>query len=132
MSAKRLVVSWLPPTLWAVAIFILSAQSRVPEIGPEFPMKDKVGHWMLYCIFGWLIALALRRAHNLTLPKTVLLAMLISSGYGVTDEFHQKFVPNRACDVADWAADTLGASAGLAAFYAYESRRSTKANRQSA
>jgi VanZ family protein len=81
---------------------------------------------MLYCILGWLIAAALRRAHRLTLPKTALLAMLIASGYGVTDEFHQRFVPNRTCDVVDWVADTLGSSAGLAAFYFYESRRSTK------
>jgi VanZ family protein len=132
MAAKRLIVSWLPATLWAVAIFILSAQSRVPEIGPEFAMKDKVEHWMCYSVLAWFVALALRRAHQLTLPKTFVLAMLISSGYGATDEFHQRFVPNRTCVVADWVADTLGASAAAAAFYAYESHRSAKQNRQSA
>ena len=30
--------------------------------------------------------------------------------YGAADEIHQRFVPNRSCDVLDWLADTLGAS----------------------
>ena len=32
--------------------------------------------------------------------------------YGVTDEFHQHFVPMRTPDVADWGMDTIGATTG--------------------
>ncbi len=39
-----------------------------------------------------------------------LLAVLIVSAFGVTDEWHQSFVPGRDCDVFDWLADTLGAA----------------------
>jgi VanZ family protein len=123
---------WLPAFIWAGFIFALSAMSNPPTPGPQFPMKDKLGHWGLYCVLGWLIALALRRAHNLSLPKTFVLAILIGSAYGASDEFHQRFVPHRTCDVMDWLADTLGTSAAAAAFYAYESHRSAKANRQPA
>jgi hypothetical protein len=38
------------------------------------------------------------------------LAVLIVSAFGVTDEWHQSFVPGRSCDVFDWLADTLGAA----------------------
>ena len=129
---NRKFLRWLPALLWAGGIFWLSALPHPPKPGPDFIYKDKVAHWMLYCVLGWLVAYALRRGHNLSLPKTVILAILITSAYGATDEFHQWFVPNRTCDVIDWLADTLGGSAAAAAFYAYESHRSAKANRQSA
>ena len=38
------------------------------------------------------------------------LAVLIVSAFGVTDEWHQSFVPGRDCDVFDWLSDTLGAA----------------------
>jgi VanZ family protein len=129
---NRKCLLWLPALLWAGVIFWLSSLSHPPSPGPEFLYKDKVGHWMLYCVLGWAVAYALRRGFNLSLPKTVILAILITSTYGATDEFHQRFVPNRTCDVIDWVADTLGGSAAAAAFYAYESHRSAKANSQSA
>ena len=123
---------WVPVLLWATFIFLLSAMANPPSPGPKFLMKDKLGHWGVYGVLGWLIAIALRRSHNLSLPKTFVLAILIGSAYGASDEFHQRFVPNRTCDVMDWFADTLGASAAAAAFYAYELHRSAKANRQPA
>jgi VanZ family protein len=128
----RPFVCWIPALLWAAGIYCLSALSNPPSPGPQFPFKDKVGHWLLFCGLGWLSAWALRRAHNFSLPKTFLLATLISSAYGASDEFHQLFVPHRSCELGDWLVDTLGASAAAAAFYVYESHRSAQANRQPA
>ena len=125
----KTLLRWLPALLWAAAIFLLSAMSAPPKLGPEFPLKDKAIHWTLFCGLSWLVALALRRSHNLTLPTALWLAILIASAYGAADEFHQRFVPNRTCDVMDWVADTLGAIAATAVFYAYESHRSAKTNR---
>ena len=42
----------------------------------------------------------------------MLLAIVVASAYGVTDEFHQLFVPGRACDPVDWMVDTAGAALG--------------------
>jgi len=123
---KRLA-TWLPVIIWAAGIFLLSAMSNPPTPGPVFPLRDKIAHWCLYFILGCLIARALRHGHNLTLPKTFLLVILITSAYGVTDEFHQHYVPHRTCDVFDWLADTLGGCTAAAAYYAYES---AKANRR--
>lgn len=127
------LLRWLPATAWAAGIFALSSLPHPPKPpGPTFPMEDKVAHWMLYGGLTALVAWALRRAHNLSLPKTFALAILLASAYGASDEWHQRFVPNRTCEPADWLADTLGASAAAAAFYAYESRRSAKTNRMAA
>jgi VanZ family protein len=126
---KRHFLFWLPVIIWAIGIFLLSSLSHPPTPGPVFPMKDKVGHWILYSVLGWLVARALRHGHNLPLPKTIFLAIVLTSAYGASDEWHQFFVPYRSCEVFDWLADTLGASAAAAAYYAYESHRSAKANR---
>jgi VanZ family protein len=129
MTLRRKWLAWLPALLWAGLIFFLSAQSKLPEIGPQFVDIDKVHHLIAYAALGALVMFALRRAHNLSLPKAFLLAILVVSAYGVTDEFHQRFVPNRTCDVWDWTADTLGAGIAATVFYTYESRRSSKTNR---
>ena len=129
MTHTQKVVFWLPAILWAAALFVLSAQPILPKIGPQFHNVDKIHHLIAYAVFGTFVMFALRRVHNLPLPKAFVLAILIASAYGATDEFHQRFVPHRSCDVWDWTADTLGAGIAATAFYAYESRRSTKTNR---
>ncbi|MDO8140322.1 MAG: VanZ family protein [Candidatus Brocadiales bacterium] len=39
----------------------------------------------------------------------IILAVGIASLYGISDEFHQSFTPNRSVDIFDWFADTTGA-----------------------
>ena len=46
----------------------------------------------------------------------LLLSLGLTSLYAATDEFHQRFVEGRACQLTDWAIDTAGAIAGLLAF----------------
>ncbi|MCC7032400.1 MAG: VanZ family protein [Acidobacteria bacterium] len=50
---------------------------------------------------------------------SVLLAWGIAVLYGVSDEWHQSFVPGRMADVRDVIADALGAALGLAAGWAW-------------
>ena len=128
---NRTLLRWLPALLWATGIFILSAWSSPPKMDKVLPMADKAVHWTLFSVQCWFIASALR-SPNRSLPATVGLAILLASGYGAVDEFHQHYVPNRTCDFMDWLADTLGASAAAGAFYAYETHRSAQANRPTA
>ena len=46
-------------------------------------------------------------------------AIAIASLYGVTDEYHQLFVPGREFDVLDLVADTIGSIVGTAAVGAW-------------
>jgi VanZ family protein len=129
MIQLRKMTAWLPALLWAGLIFFLSAQSKLPEIGPKFPNKDKIEHFACYTIFWFCILLPLRYGHRLSLAKAIVLAFLITSAYGASDEFHQRFVRSRACDVFDWAADTFGGFIAANAYWVYETRRSPKTNR---
>jgi hypothetical protein len=129
MMSHRKIRAWLPAILWAGMLFFLSAQSILPAIAPSVPNFDKVEHFGAYGLLGILVFDAVRRTTTLALPKAALVAILITSAYGASDEFHQSFVPNRSCDVWDWTADTFGGILGVVVFTAYESRRSQKASR---
>jgi VanZ family protein len=108
----RPVLLRLPAFLIAGIICFLSSQSTLPQ--PQGIVGlDKLLHLSAYGALGiatglWVSAAFWKRRPALAL----LLITLIVSAYGVTDEFHQYFVPGRDCDVWDWVADTLGAFLG--------------------
>lgn len=108
---KRALLRWGPALLWAAAIFTLSSQATLPRV-PDFVAWDKLQHALGYAVGGFLLARALR-GH----PRAVALAAALGSMYGVSDEVHQAFVPGRNSDVLDWAADTVGVLAGVAAYH---------------
>ena len=124
----RTIRFWFPAVLWAVLIFLLSAQPLIPEVGPRFPHKDKIAHLVIYAALGWLVGRALRHGHRLALPNAVVLAIFITALYGASDEWHQSFVPNRTAEIADWLVDVLGAALGQIAHW-YDARKSSKTNR---
>ena len=51
---------------------------------------------------------------NTVMVIALLAALAIGSLYGITDEWHQLFVPSRSCDPADWAVDTVATLVGSA------------------
>ena len=96
--------------LYCLMIFVLSSQSTPDEHLPGFlfGMGDKLLHAIEYGILGILLYRAFIQT---TRPlKSMGLAILCSFIYGITDEIHQWFVPNRQTDVWDLFADTLGAA----------------------
>lgn len=84
---------------------------------------DKLLHTLEYGALAFLLARAVW-GEGLSRPAALVAAVILTSAYGATDEYHQSFVPNRSSDVADWMADTVGASLG-AGLYAAARARST-------
>ena len=89
-------------------IFVLSSQSWLP--GPPGGFTDKHGHALTFgilalaCLFG----LTGGRWRRVT-GRMATVAALLAVVYGVSDEWHQAFVPGRMADIADVAADAVGA-----------------------
>jgi VanZ family protein len=129
MTVHRKFTFWLPALMCAGAIFFLSAQSQLPQIGPQFENKDKVEHFIAYTTLWFCILLPLRYGHRLSLAKAIIVALLLTSTYGASDEFHQRFVPGRDCDVLDWAADTFGGFIAASAYWVYETRKPSRSHR---
>lgn len=97
MNPSFLVAS----ALYMGLIFVLSAQPGSAVGLP--PPWDKLAHTLEYALLGFLLSRAFSN------PGA---AFVIASLYGVSDEFHQSFVPGREASIGDWLADSLGAFAG--------------------
>lgn len=114
-GGRRRLALWLPPALYAAAIFAVSSISRPPE--PPGPVTDKHVHVLLYAGLSALVlrALAGGRWPGVTAWRCAA-AALLAALYGASDEWHQAFVPGRSADLLDLAADAAGAigAAGLA------------------
>jgi VanZ family protein len=104
---------WLPVIIWAILIFIVSSISRFPkQLEPAFSM-DKLAHCIEYAIFGFLLARAFRNSQESNLKKFFrIFAMICVIVYGITDEWHQSFVPYRTASVIDLLYDGIGGMVG--------------------
>lgn len=101
---------WLPVLVWMAVIFGASSFSFGGG-GPGVP--DWLSHGTAYLILCLLLCRALAGGFPEPLsPGGALLAVLLATAYGVTDEFHQRFVPGRTASAADVAKDVAGSILG--------------------
>jgi len=100
---------FLPPILWAGIIFWNSSLPRPPIPQIEFNHFDKILHFGAYFILGYLTTRAwLVGKREKRTMKIYFISALIGILYGLSDEFHQYFVPGRSSEWSDWLADSLG------------------------
>ena len=119
-ASRHIAIRILPAVLWAAFIFSISSFPVSDRLPPLFPHADKVAHLVLYAVLGWLILRAGRREWIAPpWPVWFLVAWIIGSAYGATDEWHQILVPQRDCSLADWIVDALGAALGEACYLFY-------------
>jgi len=105
-----LIKYWAPVLLYCGIIVYLSSQSHPSQHLPSFlfGMSDKLLHAMEYGILGILLY---RAFHQTTRAVgSIILSIICVVIFGISDEIHQWFVPNRQADTWDLLADTLGAT----------------------
>lgn len=106
---------WLLPLALAINTFWLSSRSVLPlDVSLPHPL-DWVAHATEFAALALALEVAARNTwKGMPTYRRHLWIFLLVSLYGMTDEFHQGFVPGRDLDVRDWVADSLGALLGLA------------------
>ena len=105
MNVRR----WLPPLIWAGVILFGTSlpQDAVPI---QTAGIDKILHFSIYTIFAFLLT---RQISQDTTPwRAVAGALLIATAFAAADEWHQRFIPGRSPELADWVADACGAILG--------------------
>ena len=111
MKRFLLFLSWLGTLGYMGLIFYLSSLPTIEQI-PAIPHIDKALHLGAYGFMAALWVESLLRSGVNNSKKLVLTALFICSLYGISDEFHQSFVPGREVSVFDWIADTVGGGLG--------------------
>ncbi len=100
-------LGWCLAAAWAGFLFMQSSSSTAGSFLANFPPgSDKVVHAAAFGVLAALVTLASGR------PLVGVLAALL---YGVSDEIHQWFVPERATELLDVVADTVGGAVGALA-----------------
>jgi VanZ family protein len=94
---------------------IFAASSRGDLTPLPGNVLDKLAHLAVYALLGALVVRALGRGRLDRLGwRHVAGAVLLSTLYGISDEWHQGFVAGRTPDAWDVVADALGAGMGSA------------------
>lgn len=97
--------------LYCAAIFYLSSLSDPPDPGISLPLMDKMVHVVLYAGLAATVSVGIRRSNETVRPWVQwCVPVLFAVMYGLIDEVHQMFVPNRGWELSDLAADALGAA----------------------
>src|SRR3990172_6007304 len=105
MTARR-IYQWLS-IAWMMLIFILSSLPSLPGL-PSIIDLDKLFHALIYGVLAYFVLRSLPGSETMSM-KHALLAAMLAIAYGITDEYHQSFVPGREADIRDVLADSAGA-----------------------
>ena len=104
--------SWLrvlPLVGMMTTLFILSHQPGDTLPLPAVVNLDKLLHLLAYTVLGLAFLFALPPGWRIRQPRAAAVAtVLFCLCYGLSDEFHQRFVPGRFSGVDDLVFDTLG------------------------
>ncbi|MCK6460678.1 MAG: VanZ family protein [Planctomycetes bacterium] len=128
MTARRW---WMLALLYMAGLFALSSvpdDPGKPGIGTYFPRPSiqNALHVPAYALLSYLMWRGLRgpkgRAATFAGRNAAVLAAVLATAYGVTDEVHQMFVVGRTASVTDALANAVGAFA-VAAWALLRARR---------
>lgn len=120
MARQTHVYRLIPLFLAMGALFYQSHQTGDSFTLPDINHIDKVLHCLAYAVLGctFLFALPPQWRQQRPVPAswaTVVFCLL----YGISDEFHQSFIPGRFAGIDDVAADFAGGVLAVAAYWAW-------------
>lgn len=118
-----MIIRFLPMTLVMAIIFFLS-HTPGQDLPATISGLDKVLHAIAYgtlaasCLYGMQPAAGEQRSW-----RTGMATVFFCFFYGLTDEFHQSFIPGRFPSWLDIAADTAGAALTVLVWHWWRTRR---------
>jgi len=128
-GATHFIRFQLPAILWASIIFFGSSipGTRLPSFAHL--INDKVIHASIFFLLGLLVYRALEP--KVKAPafdwRRLIIAISAVILYGISDEFHQGFVPGRTVDYSDALADSLGGVFSALLIWLHERRKPSAA-----
>lgn len=113
----------MPVVVLCAAIAVQSSFAS-PDLGPSFPLKDKVLHMAAYGVLASLFYRACRVTWpgRLSPAQLLVLSVCFATLFGMSDEIHQSFVATRQADVMDGVADFAGSILGAVLYVMVTSR----------
>lgn len=104
---------WLPPLVWA-GVILLGTSLPQDAVPLQTSGIDKVLHFSIYTVLAFLLTRQI--SEDTTRWRAVAGALVIAIAFAAVDEWHQRFIPGRFPELADWLADAAGAAVGAIAY----------------
>lgn len=120
LKSKKRELIFIPLWIyWAILLILTSLPSTT--FIDTFRFSDKIKHFGAYAILGILLSLASYFQSKWEKLSKYYWggAVIIASVYGMLDEIHQMFIPNRSAELLDWIADFTGAFLGSLIIYIF-------------
>lgn len=105
----RVASLWGPPLAWMMVLFQSSSRSNIGLAGA---VPDWISHATAYLVLSGLLCRALAGGRKSLSTAGAAFAILLATLYGISDEYHQSYVPGRTADAADVLKDAGGACLG--------------------
>lgn len=130
-KGRKIYIALSAIALFAVltTIFALSAQNGqdssstsgwavelLTAVFGTMPNESTIRTLAHFCEFAGLGIVFSNFIFSIKYKTNPLLSFSLSSLYALTDEIHQYFVPERACQFSDWFVDSCGVILGVAFF----------------
>jgi hypothetical protein len=115
-ESMKKAASFLPAVGYYGLIFYLSSRSSFPVWAP-FSGFDKLVHGAEFAGLGLLLTLGFAKIVRRPARWIVFYSLATGILLGLSDEFHQAFVPLRTPDLGDAAADAAGVALGVCLFF---------------
>jgi len=103
---KHRVFSFILTILIAIEIFYFSTLSGTSGPG-GISITPIIYHFVVFFLFCSFLLLAIKGTEKLKF-KHIIIALIISIIYAISDEFHQSFTPGRDASIKDIMIDTAG------------------------
>ena len=118
----------VPAALLMGTIFFLSHQSGTKLPLPHIFGLDKLAHGFMYGTLAAAMLYAVPRKTLLLKPwRTGALVVFFCLLYGMTDEYHQSFIPGRVSSFGDIIADIIGAALLICVWLRYQNLKLAQA-----
>jgi VanZ family protein len=120
----RVNLRMVPMAIIMGTIFFLSHQPGDSLSLPEVPGIDKLAHLAAYGTLAASVLFAMGEQRMRANPwRTMLLTVAFCFLYGISDEFHQSFIPGRTVSIYDLLADASGAAIVCVLWAGWRKRR---------
>jgi len=114
----------IPAILVMITLFMLSTLPGNDPILNSIHLSDKIEHFIAYFVLGITFCIWIPSKNWRAKPFTYsALVVFLCTLFGISDEYHQTFVPGRDGSLYDLAVDFAG---GLTAVFTYSLLMKTK------
>ena len=124
MNKRYLSRFLLPIIFYLILMFFLSSLpgKEIPDV--EVPYFDKLLHLLEYAVLGFLLMRGLKNSElKFSNISFIIFTAIFSTLYGLSDELHQSFVPDRDMSLLDVLFDCIGGVIGSIVYPVIAPRR---------